>query len=316
MLPSAGMYLSADDARSDFILTVAAVVLGRYALSLIAQIPGYPVPVSWPHLVLSLGWLAMLTGLVPWLLARYRRDVPDAFSIGPRDRGSVAVGLVVAVPLLVGHLLPVVFSGDFGALLLSLVGRFTTDQPVVGEYQFNSLAIYVIVAVAVLAVGSWLFASFVAVRARESFRSPDADLTELVRTFGMGGVAATFVLGLLNAVQRGSVADALLVSVVLLAIVLLTDQYVPARVTTRRAAMVGPMVAVLVMYVLSFGGLFSGNLLTGLYTGAAAAVVMLCAAALAEVRQGFATAILVVAAVVYPVGGLVMQPVPVPLLLP
>lgn len=316
MLPSAGMYLSAEDARSDFILTVAAVVLGRYALSLIAQVPGYPDPVSSPYLVLSLVWLVMLTGLVPWLLAHYRRDVPDAFSMGPKDRGSVAVGLVVAAPLLVGHLVPVVFSGDFGALLLALTGAFAGLQPVVGQYEFSTLSLYVLVAIPVLAIGSWLFASFIAVRSREAFRSPDADLTELLRTFGMGGVGVTFVLGLLNSVQRGSVGDALLVAVVLLAIVLLTDQYVPARVTTRRAAMVAPMVAVLVMYVLSFGGLFGGDLLTGLYTGAAAAVVVLCAAALAEVRQGLATAVLVVAAVVYPVGELAMQPIPGLLLLP
>lgn len=309
------MYLSAEDARGDFILTVAAVVLGRYAVTLLAQIPGYPTR-GVPYLALSFVWLVMLTGLVPWLLARYRRDVPDAFSMGPKDRGSVTVGLVVAVPLLIGHLLPVVFTGDFGALLLSLVGRFNAEQPVLAEYQFTILSAYVIIALPVLAVGCWLFASFIAVRARDAFRSPDADLTELVRTFGMGGVAATFVLGLLDAVRRGTFADALLVSVVLLAIVLLTDQYVPARVTTRRAAMVGPMVAVLVMYVLAFGGLFSGNLLTGLYTGVAAAVVMLCAAALAEIRQGLATAVLVMAAVIYPVGGLAMQPIPMPLTIP
>lgn len=309
------MYLSAEDARGDFILAVAAVVLGRYALVLVAQIPGYP-RTGLVYLVLSALWLIMLTGLVPWLLARYRRDVPDAFAVGPKDRGSVAVGLVVAVPLVIGHVLPVVFSGDFGALLRSLVGRFAAGQPVVSQYQFTSRSIYVILAIPVLAVGSWLFASFIAVRAREAFRSPDADLTELLRTFGMGGVGASLVLGLLDALRRDTFVGAVLVSVVLLAVVLLTDQYVPARVTTRRAAMVGPMIAVGVMYLLAAGGLFGGDLLTGLYTGVTAAVVMLCAAALAEVRQGLATAVLVVAAVVYPVGDLLMQPIPMPLLLP
>lgn len=310
------MYISAEDARSDVILTVAAVVLGRFALSLLAQIPGYPTS-GLPYLGLSLVWLALLSGAAAWLLARYRRDVPDAFSMGTKDRGGVAVGVVVALPLLIGHVIPSVFSGDFGSLVFSLTGNFTLNQPTIGAYDFNSLAVYLLLAVPVLAVGSWLFASFLAVRSREAFRSPDADLTELIRTFGMGGVGASLVLGLLNAARDpGFFAEALLISVVLLAIVLLTDQYVPARVTTRRAAMVGPMIAVGVLYILAAGGLFRGDLLTGLYTGVTAAVVMLCAAALAEVRQGTATAILVAASVIYPVGGLMMQPLPLPLLLP
>ncbi len=310
------MYISPEDARSDVILTVAAVVLGRFALSLLAQVPGYPAS-GWPYLLLSLLWLAVLSGATPWLLARHRNDVPGAFSMGPKDRGSVTMGLVVALPLLVGHVLPSVFSGRFGSLLFSLTGNFTIDQPTISAYEFNSIAIYLLLAVPVLALGSWLFASLLAVRSRDAFRSPDADLTELVRTFGMGGVGVSLVLGLLNTARDPDFfAEAMLVTAVLLAIVLLTDQYVPARVTTRRAALVGPMVVVVVLYVLAAGGLFRGDLLTGLYTGATAAVVMLCAAALAEVRQGTATAILVVASVIYPVGGLTMQPLPLPLLLP
>lgn len=294
------MYLSTEDARSDFILTVAAVVLGRYAFELIAQIPGYPVGGDLGTILL-LVWQVLLTGTAAWLLARYRRDVPDAFALGPQERGSIVVGIVLAVPLLVAHLLPVVFGGDVGSVLLALGGRMTLTQPALASFTVDLDWLYQVVSALILMVGTWLFTAFLAVRARDAFRSPDMDLTELVRTFGMGGVGGTLLLGLLLTFRGFSFWNALLVSATLLVVVLLTDQYVPARTTTTRAAVIGPVVAVLVLHVLAAGGLFSGDLLGGLYLGVAAAVVTLCAAALAQVRQGLAVAVLVMASVLYPI---------------
>jgi hypothetical protein len=290
------MYLSTEDARSDFILTVAAVVLGRYAFDLIAQIPGYPTITSDVGVVLVLVWQVLLTGATPWLLARHRNDVPRAFAFATGDRGSPAVGLVLAAPLLVAHLLPVVFRGDVGAMLLALTGRLTASQPTLEGFQFSLDLVWQALSVLILMVGTWLFTSFLAVRARDAFRSRDVDLTELVRTFGMGGVGVSLVLGLL-------------VSGTLLVVVLLTDQYVPARTTTTRATVLGPVIAVAVLHVLAAGGLFSGDLLLGLYFGVAAAVVTLCAVALAEVRQGWAVMLLVMASVLYPIP-VITQPLP------
>jgi hypothetical protein len=303
------MYLSTEDARSDFILTVAAVVLGRYAFDLIAQIPGYPTITSDVGVVLVLVWQVLLTGATPWLLARYRNDVPRAFAFATGDRGSPAVGLVLAAPLLVAHLLPVVFRGDVGAMLLALTGRLTASQPTLEGFQFSLDLVWQALSVLILMVGTWLFTSFLAVRARDAFRSRDVDLTELVRTFGMGGVGVSLVLGLLVWFRGFTLTNALLVSGTLLVVVLLTDQYVPARTTTTRATVLGPVIAVAVLHVLAAGGLFSGDLLLGLYFGVAAAVVTLCAVALAEVRQGWAVMLLVMASVLYPIP-VITQPLP------
>lgn len=302
------MYLSTEDARSDFILTVAAVVLGRYAFELIAQLPVYPVTGDLGT-ALVIVWQALLSGTTAWLLARYRRDVPGAFALGPRDRGNVFVGVVIALPLLVAHLLPEVLRGDVGQVLLSLGGRLTDRQPAVGAFTFDLDLVWQVLSVLVLAVGTWLFTAFLAVRARDAFRSPDMDLTELVRTFGMGGVGVSLLLGLLVLFRGFELANVLLVTGALLAVVLLTDRQVPARTTTTRATVLGPVIAVAILHVLAAGGLFSGDLLLGLYFGSAAAVITLCAVALAEIRQGWAVAVLVIASVLYPVP-IFTQPLP------
>lgn len=302
------MYLSTEDARSDFILTVAAVVLGRYAFELIAQLPVYPVTGD-VGTALVIVWQALLSGATAWLLARYRRDVPGAFALGPQDRGSPFVGVVIALPLLVAHLLPEVLRGDVGQVLLSLGGRLTDRQPAVGAFTFDLDLVWQVLSVLVLAVGTWLFTAFLAVRARDAFRSPDMDLTELVRTFGMGAVGVSLVLGLLVLFRGFEFANVLLVTGALLAVVLLTDRQVPPRTTTTRATVLGPVIAVAVLHVLAAGGLFSGDLLLGLYFGSAAAVITLCAVALVEVRQGSAVAVLVIASVLYPVP-IFTQPLP------
>lgn len=293
------MYLSSEDARSDFILAVAAVFLGRYAFELIAQVPGYPLT-GHVGTLLIIVWQALLTGAAAFALARHRGDVPSAFALEAGRRGSVVVGVLVALPLLVAHVLPEALRGDVGALGLSLLGRFTERQPALGGLTFSLDLVWLVVSVLVLAVGMWLFTAFLATRAREAFvRSPDMDLTEVVRTFGMGGVGLSLVLGLLATFRGLEFANALLVSATLLAVVLLTDRQVPPRTTTTRATVLGPVIAVGVLHVLAGGGLFSGDLLLGLYFGSAAAVVTLCAVTLAEVRQGWAVLVLVVASVLY-----------------
>jgi hypothetical protein len=302
------MWLSLEDARSDFVLTVAATVLGRFAVSLISSVPGYPA-FGYPAILLTLVWQVVLTGLAAYLLARYRRDVPAAFGMAPGDRGPVLPGLVVAAPLLIASLIPDVFSGSLSAMLYGLFGRFTSGLPAVGVSLFDVDLLLRAVSVVIMAVGTWLFVSFITVRAREAFRSPDLDVTEALRTFGMIAVGASFVLGLLRSITQFELPNALLVSATLLIVLLATDQYVPARLTTTRATVLAPLIAVVVLHVLAAGGLFRGNLLVGLHEGAAAAVITICASALLEAKKGWAAAILLGASAVYAIPTLV-QPLP------
>ena len=93
----------------------------------------------------------------------------------------------MASPLLVGYVLATLFTGDLGAVALALAGRFTVLTPTIADFQLTFELVVIMLAVLVLAVGSAITGSFLAVRARDSFRSPDMDLTELVRTYGLGG---------------------------------------------------------------------------------------------------------------------------------
>lgn len=317
------MWISSEEARSDFVLAAAAMFLGVSAVTLIARIPIYPLT-GLAYFLLSLMWLVLLGCGAPWWLARYRNDIPDAFGLGPEVRGSVGPGLVLAAPLVIGYVLATVFTGDFSQVLLSLAGRFQPSQPSVIGSPSGVESGVLAVAVAIVAIGSAMTGTFLAVRGREAFRSPDMDVTELLRTFGMGGVGATLILGLLQTVRDGGTfGRPFTLAVALLIVVLMADQYVPARVTAPRAAIVGPAIVVLVLWVLTFGGPFRGDLLLGLYSGTASAVLMVVAAAMLQVRNGLAAAILLAVSAIYPVGSPIpatefawLHPIPLHLLIP
>jgi hypothetical protein len=292
------MWLSGEDARSDFVLAVAATVLGRFAFSLVANVPLYPSGLIGS--LLTLLWLVALTGLAPYLLARYRRDVPAAFGMGPKDRGTVVAGVVVAAPLVLAHLVPFALAGDLGGMVSGLFGRLAIGS--IDAIPFFSIdGIINLVAVVILLVGTWLFTTFVAVRSRDAFRSPDTDVTETLRTFGMAGIGATVLLGLLRSLANITLTNALVLSATLVAVMLLTDRYVPPRLTATRASLLAPAIAIVVLHVLAAGGLFRGDLLTGLHHGAGAGVITLCVAALLEAKQGWAATLLILASVLYPV---------------
>ena len=304
------MWISSEDARSDFILAAAAVFLGVQLVSLLSSIPGYPLTGTLGQL-LALGWLVVLACGAPYALARYRNQVPAAFGLGPEDRGRVSVGLVVGAPLLVGYLLSAVLSGDLRDMLLALAGRLYVQGPTLGGFSWDLDAILSILAVVVVAVGSAITGAFLAVRARDAFRSPDMDLTELLRTFGLGAVGLSFVMGALAVVRDdGSFPGLLVRTLALLTVVLLVDRYVPPRVQVPRAAIIGPAIAVLVLWVIAFGGPFRGDLLIGLTAGTASGALLVAAAALLSVRQGLAAAVLLAASVVYPVGSYPLHPLP------
>lgn len=304
------MWISSEDARSDFILAAAAVFLGVQLVSLLSSIPGYPLTGTVGQVV-ALGWLVLLACGAPYALARYRNQVPAAFGLGPEDRGRLSVGLVVGAPLLVGYLLSAVVSGDLRDMLLALAGRLVVQGPALGGFQWGLDTVLSIVAVVVVAAGSAITGAFLAVRARDAFRSPDMDLTELLRTFGLGAVGLSFVMGLLAVMRDGGSFLGLLVrTLALFTVVLLVDRYVPPRIQVPRAAIIGPAIAVLVLWVIAFGGPFRGDLLIGLTAGTASGALLVAAAALLTVRQGLAAAVLLAASVIYPVGSYPLHPLP------
>ena len=66
---------------------------------------------------------------------------------------------------------------------------------------------------------------------------------------------------------------------------LVADRVVTTRRTTPRAAVLTPVVVLVVVHVFAFGGLFRGDLLSGLYAGALAAGTATVTAVLLETRE-------------------------------
>jgi hypothetical protein len=229
--------------------------------------------------VIDLVWLFVLTGLVPLLLARYRGDRLAAFGLDA-PRGGWTAGLALVVPIAVlGVLRQFVALGATEGALLGRVGGagFTGFGP--------TTAVAGLLVVVVSTAAALLLTTFLVVRGREAFRSPDTPLTELLRTFGVGACVAALGLGLLRAIGPGRLLPTVLQVVGLVAVVLVADRLVPQGRTAPRAAVLTPMIALVVIHVFAFGGLFRGNLLTGLYAGALAAGVAVVTAVLLESRQ-------------------------------
>jgi hypothetical protein len=278
------VYLAPDDAKSDVILVAAVIAFGGAARGFVVSLPLYPQQGALA-LVLDLVWIVVLTALVPVLLARYRGDGLAAFALedGP---GGVGTGLLLAAPVVgLGLLLGAWVLGDPTAMLLGQVGR-TAAAGVVGVDVVVRL-----LGILALSIGTLVVVAFLAVRGREGFpRSPVTSLTALVRTIGMGAVGLALVLGLLRALGTTSPAIAAGVAaasaVAGAGVVLLTDRLIPTGVEVPRAAVLAPVVVVLVASVLAAGGVFRGGLFSGLYTGALGATTTVAVAALAHTRRG------------------------------
>lgn len=289
MIASRAVYISPDDAKTDVILAAAVAVLGVSLRAFVVQLPLYPAP-GLIGALLDLAWIVAITALVPWLLARYRGDGLAAFGI--TGSGGVAAGVLVAVPVAVlGVLVQVLYGSAAGVLL----GRVAA--PAGATIDVVDVAIGV-ARVALLSLGAIVLVGFLTVRAREAFpRSPDTHLTQLLRTAGLGAMAVAAVGGLLGSIGRGPALLALLNVLALVAVVLLADRLVPAGITVPRTTVIVPVVVVVVGKVFATGGLFFGDLIGGLTTGALALGVTLAIAGLSQTRRGTAAAIPVVIAV-------------------
>jgi hypothetical protein len=277
------VYLAPDDAKTDVILAAAVVVLGPLLRAFTGTIgpPGGVIA-----LIVDLLWIVALSALVPVALARYRGDGADAFAIhGIRE--AFGPGLLLALPAIgVGLVIVATVGGGVG---LGPLGRLSATDPIgllVGLVQ-----------VTLLTLGAWLLIAFLAVRSREGFpRSPEMPLTQLVRTAGLILTGVAVVGGLLRGVTGGSLAISLASALAVGLIVLLTDQMIPSGITVPRAAIIAPLVIVVVGNVYAAGGIFRG-LLAGLSAASLAGGVTLAIAAMALTRRGIGITLPLVLAV-------------------
>lgn len=283
------MWLSADEAKSDVILAAAATLFGGLLLGWISGIPLYPTT-GLVGSIVDVIEIAVIVGLVPLLLARYRDGTLEQSYALDSPSSGLWVGLLVGAPIaLIEIVRRLVISGS---VTDALVGRILLGQPTITSSveltQVGDIGIEA-VWVAVFAAATWMFLSFVIVRSRPAFRSPDMDVTGALRTFGLAAAAGGFVIGLLRAlVERSGFMVTLLSFVAVAAAVLIADRYVPAGTETTRAAMLAPAIIVLVAHILSGGGLFRGDLITTLHRGLTSAALVIALAALVESRNGWA----------------------------
>lgn len=275
------MYLSPEEARSDVILAGAATVFGGVLLELLLSVPGVPGSGIGLLIIALVAWFA-LSGLTPFLLARYRDDVPGAFGLRARRAVPVGPALLLAAPVVVFGVLRGLLVGRSASA--AVLGRAAAGSPVVGPSSVDLASLLFHVAgVLVLTVGTWLLLGFLVVRGRDAFRDDERSSTELLRTFGAGALAVAFVVGGLQSLAAGGGFVALLLDVVALAaVVLVADRLVPAEATISRPAVLTPVVLVVLANVLAGGGIFSGGLLAGLVTGAFGAAIALVFAVVAE----------------------------------
>lgn len=286
------MYLAPDDARSDLVLVGAVLLFGGAARAFVSS--ATPLPTGGVlAVVVDLVWIVALTALVPVLLARYRGDGPAAFGLEV-PRSGAAAGLVLVLPVAaLGAVLAVTVLRDpttalTGQVLAGFGGASLTPLGIVARAS----------AFLAVSVGSLLMVGFLAVRSREAFpRSPEITLTELTRTFGMGAALAALVLGVGRGLGPGSLVVGVSSAVAAALVVLLADRLVPPGLTVPRTTVVAPMLLVAFAHVGLRGGLFRGDLIGGLASGALAASITVVIAALAQTRRGAWAALPLVLAV-------------------
>lgn len=274
MLPASvrPMWMSTEDARTDLILAAAVAVFGVFAVNLIAQLPLYPGDTLLGPF-LAVGWVFVLTGLVPHLLTRHRQLGPESYGLGAHTHGWQS-GLLLASPVVLAGLTRGLTQMSANPLQ-SLIGRFSRvaqSNPTIsdgGGVAALDIVLQVLTWLA-LGVGMLLLFTFVTVRGRDAFARREMSVTEALRTFGMGSVIAALVFGLLIAVvsDRITVVSVMINVIALAAMILIADRLVPHGIETPRAAILAPLVLGALLHLLGARG---GNLLFGLYAGSLAA---------------------------------------------
>lgn len=273
------MYLSPEDARSDVILAGAAAVFGGTLLSLLLTAPGLPTSGVIAE-VIVVAAAFVLSGLVPFLLARYRADIPGAFALG--GGGAFAsVALLLALPAVaLGSLRALLVEGSLLTAVGGRIGRALGGSPVVGPAGADVLgAVLAGLQVVALSAGALLLLSFLTVRGRDAFRSDDRSATEVLRTFGAVGLGVATVGGLVTAIGGSTSIAAVGLNVLAAAALLaVVDRTVPAGLRVTRPAILTPVVLIGVAHLLAAGGIFRGGIVQAAYTGGLAVVTTVAVA--------------------------------------
>ncbi len=284
------MWESPEEARSDFILAAATAVFG---------------PLLYFFLVglLRLGRLGLvgdalravivfaIAGLVPLLLARYRRQGAAAFGLDIPVRDGVVGGLLVAAPavglgIAVGWASP---GATVGSSLLGVLGHISASP--------LGLLVYLLGRLAFL-VGALLLYTFLTAKARDAFRGTEIGQVEALRTFGMTAAAGALIVGLPIALfTEATLLRSALDPLALAAMVLLTDRLLDPAATTTRATVLAPVIVAAIVSL----ELFGGQVLASLRDAVLAAGLVLVLAVLVETRRyAWATLPVLVAVTLYP----------------
>jgi hypothetical protein len=235
--------MDVEDARSDLLLAGAAFVFGDLILRILLElIPLTDVPVLGEALIILLPLVT--TVLVPALLIRYRNEPLSLYGLASSSVGTLGVGALVALPLVVAAAVAALVGGNGVLSGLPLVSVVTGG---VGPVEFASR------------LTGWLglagLAVYGTVKAREAFFAEPRGLRGEAVTIGrvVAAVAGVAVLLLVFAVGGSQVARLVLLPLGVAAAVELARRGVRGPTTTTRPTLIVPVVLLaLGPFVLSF----------------------------------------------------------------
>lgn len=220
------MYTDPEQARSDLFLSGAVYIFGPLLLRALGGAYGLPVIGD----LLAIAAPFVMTGLVPLLMVRYRKERLSDYGLGD-DRGpGLRLGLMLALPVVLAVALAL------GMAEATLGGTLPAVALGTGTVTGLLANISGWIGLAVLAV-------YATVKARDAFRANIRSVSEGVTEIGrvLGAAAAVAALLIIIAL-RASPALWLLVPLGAAAsILLLLRRYVP-RSTTTRAALLAPVI--------------------------------------------------------------------------
>ncbi len=291
------MWLSPEDARSDFILAASALVFGTLVYQFIFALPIYPQGTLSVWLLPV--WVVLLMIIPARFLAGYREQDLEAFGLGT-DRSGLPDGLLLVAPLVAVGYVRGFSDGNVLGALLGRLRNIAAASPALVELDMSRLLLG-IVLLGAAGVGTLLLFGLMVTRARDGFRATDMPLLEALRTYGLGAVAIGTVLGLLVSLAGAGPPTwaVLLEGLAMAAVVLLADRLVASGDRTSRMTVLAPAIVAIVAFILRGGGFFTGNLAQALYHGAMAASVMIVLAVLIETRRSAWTAVPLVAATIW-----------------
>lgn len=292
------MWLTQEDARSDFILAAAALVFGTIVVDFVIGLPFYPRGML--SLWLTPVWVVLLMIVPPRFLARERDQGLEAYGL-VGERAGLGDGFLVALPLVIAGYIRTFSDGSVLGALLGRLRGFAATGPGLAQLDLITLVLGAILLVAA-GIGSMLLFGMMVVRARDGFRATDMPLLEALRTYGLGAVGVGTVLGLLISLTGAGPPTwaVLLDGIAMVAVILLTDRMVDSRDRTTRATVLAPAIVALVAFAFAMGGgLFSQDLAVSLYRGSMAASVAVVLAVLLETRRAAWAAVPLIAVTVW-----------------